>query len=138
MPGAFCRVGQCTVAFHQLCCVNQIIGRLIALFHHALPEFAFLGGTATKRENDGQGNLAFTEVIADGLAEFSLLAGIIQRIIDELKRDAQIAAIGFKRLLFIAGAAGDGACDFDGEKCARVDCRGCRYGDGDAAGEACL
>ena len=95
---ASCRV-------HELLRIDEIIRRLVAVFQRALPEIALFRRAAPIGQHHRQGDLAFAEIIADALAHQRLLAGIIQRIVDQLESDAEIAAIGFERRLFVASAA---------------------------------
>ncbi len=59
-----------------------------------LPEGALSGAAAAIAQHHGKRDLAFAEIVADALAEGRRFAGIIEGVIDELKRKAEIAAIG--------------------------------------------
>src|SRR5262249_1178577 len=75
---------------HQPDGVTEIgVGRLAAL-ERAPPEFALGIAAAAEREHDRQCNLTFAKIIADILAEPRRHAAIVERIVDELKGDAEI------------------------------------------------
>src|SRR5262252_3406495 len=74
------------------------VGRFAAL-ERAPPEFALGIAAAAEREHDRQGNLALAKIVADVLAEPRRHAAIIERIVDELKGDAEIHSVGAARRL---------------------------------------
>src|SRR5579872_4035967 len=65
----------------------------LAALERAAPEIAFLFRAAAEGENDGQGDLALAEIVADILAELHRSAAVVERVIDELKGDTEIDAI---------------------------------------------
>ena len=92
------------MALHQLPGIDQVVRRLVAVFHGALPEVPFLGGTAAVGQHNGQCDLALAEIVAHALAQLFGRTRIIQRVIDQLEGNAQVAAIGLKCGLFAGGA----------------------------------
>src|SRR5215510_7334148 len=62
----------------------------VALFQRAAPERAFVLGAASIGEHDRQRDLAFAEIVTDILAELGGLAAVVERIVDQLKRDPEI------------------------------------------------
>src|SRR5262249_57677577 len=70
-----------------------------AALEGAPPEFALGIAAAAEREHDGKGNLALAKIVADVLAEPRRHAAIIERIVDELKGDAEIHSVGAARPL---------------------------------------
>ena len=73
----------------------------------AAPEgaFAFIAGVA--REDDGERDFAFTEVIAGIFAHGVAGAAVIESIIDELEGEAEFTAIGVERRRFGAWATSE-------------------------------
>src|SRR3984893_3263618 len=65
----------------------------LALLQGAAPELPFLLRTAPERQNDRQGYLPFPEIVADILAEFGRCTAVVERVVDELKRDTEVQAI---------------------------------------------
>ena len=76
------------------------------------PEGAIRVGAAPIGEDDRQGDLALAEVVADVLAELGRAAAIVERIIDQLKSEAEIAAVGAERRARGAVASADRRADF--------------------------
>ena len=66
----------------------------VALDDGAVPELAVAIVAAAEAEDDRQRDLAFAEVVADRLAERALSPRLIERIVDELEGDAEVAAVG--------------------------------------------
>src|SRR4029453_19036044 len=59
-----------------------------------------------QQENDGQRDLAFAQIAADGLAKRRLVGRVIEEIVDQLKGDAEIEPEVSQRLfLFLADTA---------------------------------
>jgi hypothetical protein len=84
---------------------------LLAILDGAAPECALRLIPAGEGQQDGQGDLALPEVVADRLAQPLLLGRIVQRIVDQLEGDAEVVAIGAKALLPRRVAAGDHRAD---------------------------
>ena len=87
------------VSFKALCfCIrpmakNNIILVDLAVLQRALPEGALYRIAAAIAQHHGKlADLALAEIVADALAEHRLLAIGVQRIIDELRGKAEIAA----------------------------------------------
>src|SRR6516162_7041759 len=78
--------------------IEVSVGRFTAL-ERAPPEFALGIAAAAKREHDWQGNLASAKIVADVLAQPRRHAAIVERIVDELKGDAEIHSVGAARRL---------------------------------------
>ena len=92
----------------------EIVFGLLAFFHGAAPEFALLFAAAAEREHHRQRDLAFAEIIADGLAELRLARRIVERIVDQLIGDAEIEAVILEALLLVRRALGDDATQLAG------------------------
>src|SRR3974377_2494154 len=69
------------------------VGRFAA-FERAPPEFALGIAAAAEREHNRQCNLAFAKIVADVLAKPRRYAAIVERIVDELKSNAEIHSVG--------------------------------------------
>jgi hypothetical protein len=65
----------------------------------ALPFFIVGGAAVLHCVDQRQRRLAFGEVVADVLAELLCRCAVIERIIDELERLAEVAAVEYQRLL---------------------------------------
>lgn len=91
------RVVQRVVLLHQLDRMCKVAVAALAILQGALPEGALFRRAAPEGQHDGQGDLALAEIVADILAECRHPAAIIQRIVDKLEGDAEIAAVGFER-----------------------------------------
>jgi len=98
VPGPGHRVGQRAVALDQFLSPRQVTVVLIQILQTAAPKGAFLLGAPAKGQDHRQGNLALAEVIADGLAQFRLFGGIVQRVVDQLEGNSQIGAEGLQRV----------------------------------------
>ena len=68
---------------------------------------ALVVGAAGIGEDDRQGDLAVAEIVADALAHRRRVGGIVDRVVDQLEGDAEVAAIGVERLLDRLAALGD-------------------------------
>ena len=92
----------------------QIGVGLRAGFDRAAPEDAvrlaagFVGG------EHGAGDLAFAEIVAHGLAELGLIGGVVQRVVHQLERGAEIEAVIGQRLFLRLAAARDHGADLAG------------------------
>src|SRR3954452_12050979 len=104
MARALDRVFECAMLGHQADGMLQIgIGR-VAVLEGAAPERPLALRSPAKRQDDGQRDLAFAKIIADVLAELGGLAAIVERIIHELKGDAEIHAERAAGRLLVLGA----------------------------------
>ena len=65
-------------------------------------------------EDHRQGHLAVAEVVADALAHGRCVRRIIDRVVDQLEGDAEVAAIAFERLLGLLAGLGDDRRDAAG------------------------
>src|SRR5579883_222309 len=86
----------------------------LAFFQRAAPECALFLRAAAEREDDGQRDLAFAKIIADVLAELGRRATIIERIVDQLKSDAEVEAIAAAGDDLGLRPAGEDGADFCG------------------------
>src|SRR5437016_8757165 len=86
------RVLERAVLGHQAEGDFEVLLRRVALLERASPERALALGAAPEREHHRQGDLALAEIVADVLAELGRLAAVVERVVDELKGDAQIHA----------------------------------------------
>src|SRR5690606_26911375 len=114
VPGALDRVLQGGVPLHQRDGPVEILLVLLARLQGAGPEVAFLRRPAPVAQNHRQRDLALAEIVADRLAEDRLLAGIVERVVDQLEREPQVAAERLQCRAFLAPAAGNHAADFGG------------------------
>ncbi len=112
MGGPLDGVFQRAVAFHQLDCLAQIVIDLLLFFQCAAPERPFGLVAAQEGKDDGKGDFAFTEIVSDRFAELFLACGIIQRIVDQLKGDAEIHAVGTEGFMFLLRPVGYHGTDF--------------------------
>src|SRR5581483_2761048 len=88
--GAADRIFQRPVPGHQADGMVEIgVGRFAAL-ERTPPEFALFVSAATKREYDWQRDLAFAEIVADVFAEARRSAAVVEHVVDELERNAEI------------------------------------------------
>ena len=71
------------------------------------PEGAVVVAAAGISEDDGKRHLAVAEIVADALAHGRRVGGVVDRVVDELESDAEIAAIGVERLFDRFVALGD-------------------------------
>ena len=76
------------------------------------PEGAIRIRAAPIGQNDRQSDLALAEVVADMLAQLGRAAAVVERIIDQLKSEAEIAAVGAERRPGGAVASADRGADF--------------------------
>lgn len=60
-------------------------------------QFALLGVALLQRVNEGQGGLPLGEIVPQVLAALVGTATIVEDVVDQLKRDADVAAILGKR-----------------------------------------
>src|SRR6516165_10775705 len=64
----------------------------LTLLQRPAPEFTLLRPSPPERQHHRQSDLALTEIVADILAEFGRRAAVVERVVDELKGDAEIGA----------------------------------------------
>src|SRR5947207_4951955 len=97
MAGAFEGVGNGVMAVDQHLRPFEIAVVLVEILDGALPEFAVYGTAAQEGEDHRQGDLALAKIVAYGLAELGLAAGIVERVVDQLEGDAEIHAEALER-----------------------------------------
>src|SRR5262245_60758248 len=100
-----------TMPLHQANGVLEVAGLNLGLAQRTPPERAFLLAAAAEAHDHGQRDLAFAEVVAGGLAESGAVAGVVERIVDELEGDAEVVAVALQRRPLARGALGDGRTD---------------------------
>src|ERR1700722_12273087 len=86
----------------------------LAFFQCPAPKFALLRSSAPERQNDGQGDLSLAEIIADILAELGRRAAVVERVVYELKGDAEIGAVTLAGGDLRLGPAGENGPDLAG------------------------
>src|SRR5262249_52572278 len=114
MPRAFDGVFERAVLYHQADRKLDIGGGCLAFFECAPPEGAFGVRSPAKGEHYGQRDLALTKIVADILAELRRGSSIVERVIDELKRNAKIHAERPAGALLVFGARGQRRADLAG------------------------
>src|SRR5688572_4362715 len=77
MAGTFDGIDRCPMALDEPLRHCQIPLSLLALLQRSSPEAALLLVAAPIGEDDGERDLAFAEIVADGFAHERLLAGIV-------------------------------------------------------------
>jgi hypothetical protein len=90
MLGARDGVLERAVFCHQADGVVEIGVADLAALQRLDPERALGIVAAAERQHHGKGDLALAEIVADVLAEFCGLAAVIQDVVDQLERDAEI------------------------------------------------
>src|ERR1700712_4399848 len=83
---------QRTVLCHQANGVIEIAIADLATLQRLAPEAAFDVVAAPEGEYHRQRDLALAKIVADVLAELGGLAAIVQHVVDQLKRDAEVHA----------------------------------------------
>ncbi len=107
MPGAVAGGGDAVVAFDQRNRVGEVfVGGAVAE-DCGLPELAFLRVAAGVGEDYRQGHLALAEIVAPVLAHLGRVGRIVERVVDQLERDAEVATVIVERLLLRVAAFGD-------------------------------
>src|SRR5215472_6588522 len=86
----------------------------LALFQRATPELALLRRSAPERQHHRQRDLSLAEIIANVLAELGRRAAIVERVVNELKGDAEIGAIALASGDLGLRAAGENRPDLAG------------------------
>src|SRR5262249_16132005 len=114
MPRAFDGVFERAVLHHQADCMLEVGVACLALFECAPPEGAFRVRSPAKGEHYGKCDLALTKIVADVLAELRRGSSIVERVIDELKRNAKIHAERPAGALLVFGARGQRRADLAG------------------------
>ena len=107
MTGPFAGSGDRVVAADQADGVREIFVRAAMALHRRAPERAFFLAAARIGEDHRQGHLALAEVVALGLAHFGGVGIVIERVVDQLERDAEVAAVFVERLLLALGPLGN-------------------------------
>ncbi len=95
----------------SLCAAARSSSLAARFLQRSLPEAALFLVAAPIGQHHGQRDLPLAEIIADGLAHQRLLAGIVERIVDQLKRDTEVPPKEFKCCLFGLGPLGDHRAD---------------------------
>src|SRR5690606_25045337 len=85
---------------------------VLALLDRALPESPLLFRSPAIAENHRQGDLALAEVVADILAEILRASAVVERVIHQLEREAQVRAVGLESSAIVFGRARDDRTDF--------------------------
>ena len=107
---AFDRRRERAAALEEFDRAREIAFLLHADLDRLAPEAAFVVARIHERQDDRKRHLAFAEIVADRFAHHRLASRIIERIVDELERDAEIVAVGAHRLrVRFAGARDHGA-----------------------------
>src|SRR5262245_3286446 len=109
VPGAIQRVIDGAVFSQQPNGAVEIIVLDLAFGQRALPEGALLVVTTAKTQDHRQGDFALSEVVANRLAKAGAVAGVVKRIVDQLKRHAEIAAVRLERGVLFVGPAANGS-----------------------------
>ena len=82
-------------------CMREVgVGRAAA-FHRVFPEPAIFRRTARVGEDNGKRHLAFAEIVAGVLAQGRRVRDVVDRVVDELERDAQVAAVRVERRFLV-------------------------------------
>ena len=108
------RVFQRVVLADQVDRVGKIIVRAAVTDDRVLPELALVLVAAGIGEDHRQGHLALAEVVALILAHFGSVRIVVDRIVDQLEGNAEIAAIGFERALLLFRTFGNHRADLAG------------------------
>ena len=61
-----------------------------------------LFAAALQQEDDRQRHLAFAQIAADRLAERGLVGGVVEQVVHQLERDAQVESVVAQRRLALA------------------------------------
>ncbi len=88
------RVAQRVVPLHQAHRLGEIVLADLAVLERALPERPLRLIAAAVAQHHRQRDLALAEIVAHALAERRRLARIVERIVDQLEGEAEIAAVG--------------------------------------------
>src|SRR4029450_316667 len=97
VAGAGDRVAQGAVPIEEADGPLEVVIALLEILEGATPEGPLGLVAAPEGEDDGERDLAVAEIVADGLAEFRLLGGVVQHVVDQLEGDAEIEAEAFQR-----------------------------------------
>ena len=101
---------------HQPDRVLEVAVLDFAVAQRALPEGALAVLAAAEAQDDGQGDLALAEIIAHRFAEPGAVARIIQRVVDQLEGDAEVAAVRPERRLLLGRPLGNGGAHLSGRR----------------------
>ena len=93
VTGAFDGVFERTMLLHRRQRELEVAVANLAFFQCPAPEFALFRPPAPERQDYGQGDLSLAEIIADILAKLGRRAAIVERVVDELKGDAEIGPV---------------------------------------------
>ena len=114
MVGAANRVFERAVLGHKPDGVLEIGVIGFAALQGAPPEFALGVGAAAEGEHHRKRDLALAEIVADVLAELLRGAAIIEHVVDQLERDAEIYAERAAGGLLVAWPRRQHRADFAG------------------------
>ena len=114
MAGALERVGDRAGRAHQRDGVGEVVVGDAVPRHGGFPEGAVVLAAARMGEDQGQGHLALAEIIAEDLAHGRFVRGVVDRVVDQLEGDAEVAAIGVERVLGTLASLGDDRGDAAG------------------------
>src|ERR1700734_987823 len=107
MPGPLDRGFERAMLLHRRQREFEIAVGALALFQGPAPEFALFRPPAPERQHHRQGDLSLAEIVADILAELGRRAAVIERVVDELKGDAEIGAVALAAGDLRLAAAGE-------------------------------
>src|SRR5580704_13341001 len=93
MPGALDGVFERAMLLHRRQREFEVAVDHVAFFQCSAPEFPLFRPPAPERQHHRQGDLALAEIVADILSELGRRAAIVERVVDELKGNAEIGAI---------------------------------------------
>src|SRR5690349_23117803 len=94
MMGAADRVLDGAMLDHEPDGMIEIGGGRFAALERAPPEFALGIAAAAECEHDRKCDFSFAKIVADVLAEPRRHPAIVERVVDQLKGDAEIHAVG--------------------------------------------
>lgn len=101
LPGCLERVFNRVVTQHQLHSHLKVAVILLAEMQRPRPELLLVLRSAFKSDDDGKSNFALFEILANVLAERVGRTAIVEGIVDNLKRDTEVVAIGPQSLRFL-------------------------------------
>ncbi len=111
MTGTGERIGDCSGGIEQAPRVRQFALPGGVAEHRVAPETPVGLVAAREGEDDRQRDLAVAEIVAGILAHRRGVTDIVDRIVDQLERDAEVAAVRLKARLDRRGPFGDDGGD---------------------------
>src|SRR5690606_27055193 len=114
VAGAFAGVAYRAVAADQLDGMREVFVLGAEAGDGFFPELALLARPARIGEDRRQGHLAFAEIVAAVLAHVGGAAVVVDRVVDQLEGDAEVAAVVVERALLGLAAFGDDRGDAAG------------------------